>query len=98
MTELRTLMTDIAFGESPRWRDDRLWFADWGAQEIVALDLDGSSEVMLRVHFPTFPMSFDSLPDGRLLIVSSRDGQLLRREPDGALAVHADLSALSEGG
>jgi sugar lactone lactonase YvrE len=98
MTELRTLMTDIAFGESPRWHDDRLWFADWGAQEVVALDLDGASEVMVRVGFPSFPMCIDWLPDGRLLIVSARDGLLLRRELDGSLVTHADLSALSEKG
>jgi sugar lactone lactonase YvrE len=98
MTELRTLMTDIAFGESPRWHDDRLWFADWGAQEVVALDLDGASEVMVRVRFPSFPMCIDWLPDGRLLIVSARNGLLLRREPDGSLVTHADLSALSEKG
>jgi sugar lactone lactonase YvrE len=98
MTELRTLMTDIAFGESPRWHDDRLWFADWGAQEVVALDLDGASEVMVRVRFPSFPMCIDWLPDGRLLIVSARDGLLLRREPNGSLVTHADLSALSEKG
>jgi sugar lactone lactonase YvrE len=98
MTELRTLMTDIAFGESPRWHDDRLWFADWGAQEVVALDLDGASEVMVRVRFPSFPMCIDWLPDGRLLIVSARDGQLLSRESDGSLVTHADLSALSEKG
>ncbi len=98
MTELRTLMTDIAFGESPRWHDDRLWFADWGAKEVVALDLDGASEVMVRVRFPSFPMCIDWLPDGRLLIVSARDGLLLRREPDGSLVTHADLSALSDKG
>jgi sugar lactone lactonase YvrE len=98
MTEPRTLMTDIAFGESPRWHDDRLWFADWGAQEVVALDLDGASEVMVRVGFPSFPMCIDWLPDGRLLIVSARDGLLLRREPDGSLVTHADLGALSEEG
>src|SRR4051812_4915968 len=98
MTELRTLMTDIAFGESPRWHDDRLWFADWGAQEVVALDLDGASEVIVRVDFPSFPMSIDWLPDGRLLVVAARDGLLLRREPDGSLVTHADLSALSDKG
>jgi sugar lactone lactonase YvrE len=98
MTELRTLMTGIAFGESPRWHDDRLWFADWGAQEVVALDLDGASEVMVRVTFPSFPMCIDWLPDGRLLIVSGRNGLLLRREPNGSLVTHADLSGLSEKG
>jgi sugar lactone lactonase YvrE len=36
------------------------------------------------------------LPDGRLLIVSSRrDRLLLRREPEGSLVTHADLTALS---
>src|SRR5215216_674072 len=98
MTELQTLMTDIAFGESPRWHNDRLWFADWGAQEVVAVDLDGVSEVVVRVDFPSFPLSIDWLPDGRLLIVSARDGLLLRREPDGSLVTHADLSALSAKG
>jgi sugar lactone lactonase YvrE len=98
MTEPHTLMTDIAFGESPRWHDERLWFADWGAQEVVAVDLDGTSEVMVRVGFPSFPMCFDWLPDGRLLIVSARDGLLLRREPDGSLITHADLSRLAGSG
>ncbi|MFL5841615.1 MAG: SMP-30/gluconolactonase/LRE family protein [Thermoleophilaceae bacterium] len=98
MTELQTLMTGIAFGESPRWHDDRLWFADWGAQEVVALGLDGAREVTVRVDFPSFPMCIDWLPDGRLLIVSGRDGRLLRREPDGSLATHADLSRIAEKG
>jgi sugar lactone lactonase YvrE len=44
----------------------------------------------------SFPFCIDWLPDGRLLIVSARDRALLRREPDGTLATHADLSALSE--
>jgi len=95
---VQTLMTGIAFGESPRWHDDRLWFSDWGAQEVVAVDLEGNGEVMVRVDFPTFPMCIDWLPDGRLLIVSGRDGLLVRREPDGSLVTHADLSGLAEKG
>ncbi len=92
--ELQTLITGLALGESPRWHDDRLWFSDWGAQEIIALDLDGKSEVIVRV--PTVPFCIDWLPDGRLLIVSGREGLLLRREPDGSLVTHADLTALSD--
>src|SRR5690606_32754546 len=34
-------------------------------------------------------------PDGRLLVVSSGDGKLLRREPDGSLVTHADLAHLA---
>jgi sugar lactone lactonase YvrE len=93
--QLQTLMTGIAFGESPRWHEDRLWFSDWGAQEVVAVDLEGKSEVVVRVHFPSFPMCIDWLPDGRLLIVSARDRLLLRREHDGSLVTHADLSGLA---
>jgi sugar lactone lactonase YvrE len=91
-------MTDIAFGESPRWHDGRLWFADWGASEIIALDLDGASEVVVRAEFPSFPMCFDWLPDGRLLIVSAREGRLVRREADGSLVTHADLRPLCPAG
>ncbi len=95
MTSLRTLMTGIAFGESPRWHDDRLWFADWGAQEIISVTPDGSSQVMNRVEFSSFPMCFDWLPDGSLVVVSGRGAALMRAEPGGALTVHADLSALA---
>ena len=69
MTEPRVLLRGVVFGESPRWHDGRLWFSDWGAGEVVTVDLAGRREVVLRV--PTFPFSLDWLPDGRLLVVSS---------------------------
>ena len=94
MPEPQTLMTGIAFGESPRWHEDRLWFSDWGAQEIIAVDIEGKSKVI--IHVPSFPFCIDWLPDGRLLIVSASNGLLLRREPDGSLVSHADLGGLSE--
>src|SRR5215213_5815381 len=94
MPELQTLMTGIVFGESPRWHDDRLWFSDWGAQEIIALDLEGNSEVIIRM--PSFPFCIDWLADGRLLIVLASDRLLLRREHEGSLVTHTDLSSLSE--
>ena len=98
MNEMQTLMTGIAFGESPRWHDDRLWFSDWGTQEIVAVDLEGNSEVMVRLSVPSFqPICFDWLPDGRLLVVSAGDGLLLRLEQDGSLVTHADLGNLADG-
>ena len=86
--ELQILMSGLAFGESPRWHEDRLWFSDWGAHEVIAVDLEGQSEVIVRV--PSFPLCIGFLPDGRLLIVSASDGLLLRREPDGALWTQGD--------
>jgi hypothetical protein len=91
---VQTLATGLLLGESPRWYDDRLWFADWGAQELIAMDLAGRREVIVRV--PSFPFCFDWLHDGQLLIVSARDRLLLRREPDGRLVTHADLGRLSD--
>jgi len=59
----------------------------------VAVDLQGKRDVMARM--PSFPFCIDWLPDGRLLIVSAREGLLLRQEPDGSLVTHADLTGLS---
>ncbi len=95
MADLNTLLTGLGLGESPRWHEGRLWFSDWGAEEVVAVDLEGRSEVMVR-HAAPLPFSIDWLPDGRLLIVSGRDGLLQRVEPAGSLVTHADLTGLSD--
>ena len=89
----KVLMAGIAFGEQPRWHAGRLWFSDWGPGEVIAVNLDGRSEVML--HVGSFPCCADWLPDGRMLVVSTRDGLLLRQEPDGSLVTHADLATVS---
>ncbi len=89
MTEVRTLLTGRGLVESPRWHGDRLYFSDWSAGEGLSVDLDGRSELVAQVK--SLPLCTDWLPDGRLVIVSSADGQLLRREPDGSLVTHADL-------
>ncbi|RWD79436.1 SMP-30/gluconolactonase/LRE family protein [Mesorhizobium sp.] len=86
---------DLAFGESPRWHEGRLWLCNWGTGEIIAVEEDGTSEVMLTVP-AVLPYSIDWLPDGLLLVVSGREGLLLRQEADGALVTHADLRGLSK--
>ena len=94
MSELRTIMTGIVFGESPRWHQGRLWFCDWARQEVIAVTPDGDSEVVVGGSDTGFsPVCIDWLPDGRLLLVSGPRRALLRREADGTLATHADLSA-----
>jgi sugar lactone lactonase YvrE len=80
------------FGESPRWHGGRFWVSDWAAHEIIAIDPDGRHEVVLRE--PSIPLCMDFLPDGRMLVLSGR--RVLRREPNGALKVHADLSGHSD--
>jgi sugar lactone lactonase YvrE len=96
LSEVRTLLTGLSMGESPRWHEDRLWVSDWGAQEILAVDLDGNSKVAVRTSFG-LPSCIDWLPDGRLLVVSGREGLVLRRERDETLATHGDLRDVSGG-
>jgi sugar lactone lactonase YvrE len=91
---MTVVMDGITFGESPRWHDGRVWFSDWGAHQVIALHPQDGHEVVVSVE--SFPMCIDFLPDGRLLVVDSAQRRLLRRELDGSIVVHADLSAVSE--
>jgi sugar lactone lactonase YvrE len=89
MDEVRTLLAGRGLLESPRWHGDRLYFSDWSAGEVAAVDLAGRSEVI--AHVDSVPLCTAWLPDGGLAIVSSPDGRLLRREPDGSVVTYADL-------
>jgi sugar lactone lactonase YvrE len=92
--EARPLLSGLVIGESPRWHEGRLWFAHWGTGEIVAVDPEGRSEVVAQGP-PGLGWSIDWLPDGRLLVTGEG---LMRREPDGSMVAHADLSGLGVDG
>jgi len=92
--EPRTLVSGLVVGESPRWHDGRLWFANWGAaQEIRTVDLQGHSEVIAKGPKPA-GYSIDFLPNGDLLVTG--EGRILHRTGDGSFVTHADLSALGQ--
>src|ERR1700753_4073122 len=90
------LLSDLVVGEAARWHDGRLWFAHWGTGEIIAVDLDGVSEVVAQVP-NEIPFSIDWLPDGRLVVICGSDARLLRLEPDGQFVEHARVRHLSNG-
>jgi sugar lactone lactonase YvrE len=91
MAEFKTLLKDLVLVESPRWHDDRLIFSDWGAGEIIAVDLDGEHEMITRID--AMPFCIDRLPDGRMVIVAGED--LLVRSSSGKLSRYAELGTLS---
>jgi sugar lactone lactonase YvrE len=92
--ETRVLLSDLGMGESPRWHEGRLWFSDWGTDQIVAVDLDGNSAVMGRGGGGS-GWAVDWLPDGRMLVTGE---ELVRVEADGSRIPHADLKHISPHG
>jgi sugar lactone lactonase YvrE len=93
VSEITTLLDGRAFLEGPRWRGDSLYASDMHAHEVIRVDAHGGVEVVAT--FDGAPSGLGWLPDGRMLVVSMEDRRVLRREPDGALVEHADLSNLS---
>jgi len=97
------LMSGLVFVESARWHQGRFWFSDWGTQQIFALDANGQHEVAIRIsnrsagqeEVARGPLCFDFLPDGRLLIVTGREGRILLQENNGELSTYADLAPIS---
>ncbi|MBC3192843.1 SMP-30/gluconolactonase/LRE family protein [Pseudonocardia sp. C8] len=90
--ELTTVVPDLTFAESPRWHDNRVWFVDFYTHRVYSALEDGG-DLRVEAEVPQQPSGLGWLPDGRLLTVSMRDARVLRREADGALVTHADLSA-----
>ncbi len=92
---MQTLASGFGLVESPRWHDDALYFSDWTTGEILRLDADGSTSVVVR--HTSLPLCFDFAPDGDMLVVSAATRALLRFR-GGALSEFADLRPLSEMG
>jgi len=94
--ELSTVVTGMAYLEGPRWHDQRIWFSDFYTYRVYSAAEDGG-DVRIEAEVPQQPSGLGWLPDGRLLVVSMRDACVLRREADGTLVCHADVSAYVNG-
>jgi len=91
---MRVVADGLGMGESARWHGGRFWYADWIKGHIHAVDPAGVDHQ--RIPVPSFPITFDWLPDGLLLIVSGSECRLLSMNPMGELETLADLRALSD--
>ena len=83
-------LSGLFFGECPRWHEGRLWYSDFFDHAVFSVSPQG--ERRTEVAFEGEPAGLGWLPDGRLLIASRLDRRIMRREPDGSLVPHGDLT------
>jgi sugar lactone lactonase YvrE len=97
-TNIATFLTDLAMGESARWHDGRFWCSDWVAGEILASDLDGTTQVVARSN--SFPFCFDWLADNTMVVTSATGLERLEASPrgSGSLLPFVDLTSLIDQG
>lgn len=93
MAALEVLIDGLDFGEGPRWHDGRLWYSDFLQHAVFTVTVDGHRDTAVEIDDQ--PSGLGWLPDGRLLLVSMHDQKVLRREDDGTLVEHADLSGVA---
>ncbi len=89
MSKLETVLEGIAFGEAPRWHNGRLVFSDMHTGRVLALNSDGTTELICNVSEQPSGIGWDQ--HGRMLIVSMKDRRLLRLNLDGTIEQVADL-------
>ena len=94
MEKATTLVTGLGMGESARWHGGEFFYADWTAGTISALDAAGNVRRVAGV--PSFPITFDWLPDGRMAVVSGTEAAVLVEVPHAGLVPLADLRGISE--
>ena len=87
--ETKVLVDGLVFGECPRWHEGKLWFCDVHAYQVMTTDLEGKTDIIVEV--PARPSGLGFMPDGKLMIVSVRNSQLLRLDSEG-LTLVADMS------
>jgi sugar lactone lactonase YvrE len=84
----------LKFGEGLRWHAGRFWYSDFFNHRISSAAPDGS--VRVEVEIDDQPSGLGWLPDGRLLFVAMISQRIMRREADGRVVPHADLSGLAK--
>jgi sugar lactone lactonase YvrE len=89
------VLTGLGEPESLRWHDGALWFSDLAHGTVHRWTGEGGAETVARI--PGRAGGLGWLPDGRLLAVSMDEHRVYRREPDGSLAVHAELGEIAGG-
>ncbi|HUY16069.1 MAG TPA: SMP-30/gluconolactonase/LRE family protein [Acidimicrobiales bacterium] len=86
----RVLREGLAFGEGPRWHEERLWYSDFFRHGVYSVDERGDDERLEHV-VPGQPSGLGWTTNGDLLCVSMTDHRVLRFH-EGAETLFADVS------
>jgi sugar lactone lactonase YvrE len=89
------LVERLGTPESLRWHEGALWFSDLAHGSVHRWTRPGGVEAIVDV--PGRAGGLGWLPDGRLLAVSMDGAAVYRREPNGSLVLHCDLSTMTTG-
>lgn len=92
--QLQKFGDGLYFGESPRWRDGRLYVSDMVGRKVYVINSDCSKEVLLEVENQPNGMCFKD--DGSLIYSSMFDGKLYQYK-NGQSKLYADLSSVMTG-
>lgn len=92
--KLRLVVDDVAFGESPRWHEGRLWFCDWIDGDVISVKPDGSDRTV-HAHVDGFPICIDWDHADRLMVVDGSGRRVLRID-HGQTQPLVDLSSVSD--
>lgn len=91
----RVIVSDMAFGESVRWHEGRVWFCDWVDGDVISVAPDGSDR-RVHAHLDGAPICIDWRPDGGMLVVDGASHLLLQHDDTHGLNVVADVSDISD--
>lgn len=89
---LTLFANQLHFAEGPRWHDGSLWCADMHGKRVLRFDHMGGATKIIDV--PQHPSGIGWLPDGRMLVVSMDDQQILVFDGD-VVRIWADCSHLT---
>ena len=74
--EAAVLREGLGFGESPRWREGRLWYSDFYRHAVYSMDASGDDE-RLEYEVPGQPSGLAWTPSGELWCVSMTDQRVV---------------------
>ncbi len=92
-SDFAVICDNLAFPESPRWRDGKLWLSEKRAGRVLAIEPD--NVVSTIAHVEGEPGGLGWTPDGDLLVVAMARRSIVRIDADGGQHVFADLSAVT---